>query len=235
MSDDRYREWDAAYVLGALSVDDRRAFERHLPSCGSCREAVRELAPVPGLLRSVVPGVQPATPGADAADDREAAASDPAGLAALADRVRRRRSRNRMLLAAASVAIALAGGTAGYALSAAPADQPAVVASPSTDAPVRLDPVHDSGVRADLAITEQPWGSRLDWSCTYPSGVSRGHDYELVVVDTLGARTIVATWTGDGEEKTTGLSAATSLARSQISRVELSLVASGTVLASAEY
>ena len=34
---DPYREWDAAYVLGALSPRDRRAFEQHLATCPACR------------------------------------------------------------------------------------------------------------------------------------------------------------------------------------------------------
>ena len=44
---DPYREWDAAYVLGALSPRDRRAFEQHLATCAACREAVAELAGMP--------------------------------------------------------------------------------------------------------------------------------------------------------------------------------------------
>ncbi len=47
---DPYREWDAAYVLGALSPHDRRAFEQHLATCAACREAVAELAGMPGIL-----------------------------------------------------------------------------------------------------------------------------------------------------------------------------------------
>lgn len=51
---DPFTEWEAAYVLGALSADERAAFEEHLSQCGPCRRAVGELAGVPGLL-SVVP------------------------------------------------------------------------------------------------------------------------------------------------------------------------------------
>ena len=36
---DRYAEWDAAYVLGALSPSDRRTYERHLAECAACRAA----------------------------------------------------------------------------------------------------------------------------------------------------------------------------------------------------
>ncbi|PRC48550.1 anti-sigma factor, partial [Mycobacterium sp. ITM-2017-0098] len=48
--DDRYRTWDAAYVLGALSGDERREYEDHLAGCDRCRSAVGELSGMPGLL-----------------------------------------------------------------------------------------------------------------------------------------------------------------------------------------
>src|SRR5262245_42439548 len=41
---------DGAYVLGALSPAERADFERHLSACASCREAVANLAVLPGLL-----------------------------------------------------------------------------------------------------------------------------------------------------------------------------------------
>ena len=41
---------DGAYVLGALSPAERAAFERHLATCSFCREAVAEVAVLPGLL-----------------------------------------------------------------------------------------------------------------------------------------------------------------------------------------
>ena len=50
---DPFRDWDAAYVLGALSADDRRAFERHLAGCSACTSAVAELAGIPGMLSKI--------------------------------------------------------------------------------------------------------------------------------------------------------------------------------------
>ena len=47
---DPFSDWDAAYVLGALSMDDRALFERHLVGCVSCAGAVAELAGIPGIL-----------------------------------------------------------------------------------------------------------------------------------------------------------------------------------------
>ncbi|MDT5019219.1 MAG: hypothetical protein QOD39_5379, partial [Mycobacterium sp.] len=33
LHDDRYATWDAAYVLGSLSDDERREYEAHLATC----------------------------------------------------------------------------------------------------------------------------------------------------------------------------------------------------------
>ena len=56
MSSDRHAHWDAAYVLGALSAAERQEYEDHLTSCPSCRDAVAELAGMPGLLARVPTG-----------------------------------------------------------------------------------------------------------------------------------------------------------------------------------
>ena len=33
----RFAEWDAAFVLGALSASERREYEAHLQDCDLCR------------------------------------------------------------------------------------------------------------------------------------------------------------------------------------------------------
>ena len=53
MSTDAFAEYDAAYVLGALSPEDRRDYEAHLATCDDCARAVGELAGMPGLLARV--------------------------------------------------------------------------------------------------------------------------------------------------------------------------------------
>jgi RNA polymerase sigma-70 factor (ECF subfamily) len=40
----------AAYVLGVLDEDEVEAFERHLETCESCQQEIKELAEVPGQL-----------------------------------------------------------------------------------------------------------------------------------------------------------------------------------------
>ncbi|MEV6488116.1 zf-HC2 domain-containing protein [Actinoplanes sp. NPDC051633] len=46
---------DGAYVLGALSPTERAAYERHLATCSFCREAVADIAVLPGLLGRLDP------------------------------------------------------------------------------------------------------------------------------------------------------------------------------------
>ncbi|WP_110589603.1 zf-HC2 domain-containing protein [Microbacterium suaedae] len=72
MSHQELAEWDAAYVLGALSPADRARFEEHLEECGPCRASLTELAPLPGLL-SRVPR--------ERAEGLAAVGADPAGAA----------------------------------------------------------------------------------------------------------------------------------------------------------
>ncbi|WP_194411183.1 zf-HC2 domain-containing protein [Microbacterium cremeum] len=51
----RFADWEAAYLVGALSPSDRRLFEEHLDECAACRDALAELAPTLGLLSRVSP------------------------------------------------------------------------------------------------------------------------------------------------------------------------------------
>ncbi|MGZ4490804.1 MAG: anti-sigma factor family protein [Nocardioidaceae bacterium] len=205
---DAFSHLDAAYVLGALPSDERRAFEAHLADCASCREAVGELAGMPGLLARV-PLASVLSP-ADQ-DDQEPPASL---LPALALEVRRRRRRTRSLsLAAAATVLAVAG--AGAAVVATTGGQPAVSAGPSMHAVVP-SPVHASA-RLDSVV----WGTRIALTCTYDAGgYPSASNYQLVVVDHGGRTQRVATWTAV-PGKVMHVVGATSWTRSDIARVEV--------------
>jgi hypothetical protein len=244
---DPYREWDAAYVLGALSPADRRAFEAHLAGCAACREAVSELAGIPGLL-STLPPAEATGLLDDAVPD--AAGADVVPVAALAAAARRSRARRRALAAVAASALVVGGVLAGASLdvglgggrsgtgsgepSAAPSSGTAAEPVPGQVA-LDLEPVGAVDVHATLTATPQEWGTRLEWSCSYPA--TGGYDaprpvaYELVLVDRAGARTVVATWTASGTEST-GLGAASALPLSEVERVEIAV--DGRALAAAE-
>jgi anti-sigma factor RsiW len=43
-----------AYLLGAISPQDRARLVRHLASCRACRDELAALAALPGLLRRAV-------------------------------------------------------------------------------------------------------------------------------------------------------------------------------------
>ena len=50
----------AAYVLGALTLEERRGFEVHLAVCHACAAEVRSFAPAIGLLAHQAPAAEPA-------------------------------------------------------------------------------------------------------------------------------------------------------------------------------
>ncbi|MCU1578622.1 MAG: hypothetical protein JWP19_826 [Rhodoglobus sp.] len=226
---DAFRDWDAAYLLGALGADERRAFERHLSTCASCSTAVAELAGIPGLLGKL---------GRDEAaallSSSAAAVRAPDLVRGLAASVRRRRRRNRAL--AGMVALAVAGVLAAFAVGAfAPALQ---VASPtataaSPTAAIAMDQVTPGVMTADLLLTEKGWGTRFDWTCTYNTAGWQPGDapasYELVAIDVTGNETIVATWNSTGD-KAGGLVASSSVATSAIRSVEIRVAGGDTAL-----
>jgi hypothetical protein len=278
-TDDPYREWDGAYVLGALAPAERREYERHLAACAACRAAVGEIAGMPGVLGTVAPQERAAllAPGAGH-DGGPAGHDDGAGLAVVplagvAAAARRSRARRRSLLAAAAAALVAGGVTGGVALAGGfapggPDDGVPVAASAGTSTPapapgdapgsgadgdVRtlvLQPVGGTDVHAELTATSTAWGTRLDWRCRYPTppapssgttatagageatGDAHETTYELVIVDSAGARTVVATWTAEGLEAE-GLGASSAVALDDVQRVEIAVGGRAEPLAAA--
>ncbi|QYF72113.1 anti-sigma factor [Cryobacterium sp. PAMC25264] len=252
---DRFREWDAAYVLGALSTEDRHDFERHLPTCPACSAAVAELAGLPGIL-SALPaaeavaiaeahpagGAHAAAPAStDASDERLRTALHQPGLVQrLAGAAVRRRRRNRLRLAvtltAAAAVIALGSGVLGATLATAPAPE-AGSAVPSANAPaiqvVAMEPLEPNALTAAVTITDTDWGTRFDWSCVYLNELWKDNgpqDYDMIMTDRSGASTVLATWTATSPS-TENLAASTDLPSEQIQSIEIRASRSGTPLA----
>lgn len=96
-----------AYVLHALSPDERRAFEAHVAACEACREEVAELRATAARLGSAMT----VTPPAEMRDRvmRRVADTRQEGLLPPALRVRRTVQVSRVVLAAC-LALAVAGG-----------------------------------------------------------------------------------------------------------------------------
>ena len=220
-------EWDAAYVLGALSPDDRRAFEAHLEQCAECRASVAELAGLPALLSRVpAPELNP-----DARAEPGSLTGPPTGLLpSLARRVRRRRVTRRWVaggiavLAAAAVALAV---VVPMRLDPPPAPTTALTLTQAAPGPLT----------ATVDLTTQRWGTALTMTCHYDSGAAptgyatTSGRYALYVTDASGTATRVASWSA-WPGATIHASGAVDLAVSQLRTVQVRDVSSGTVLLS---
>ena len=195
---DHLHESDAAYVLGALSIDDRRAFEEHLAHCDQCAASVRDLAGLPGLLATVPRAVAEAEPVPPLPDTL---------LPALVVRVRQERARRRWtagLVAAGAALIVSAGGIAIAMRQGDVPPAPPNAVSTSTPSPTAtrpdapMTPLVASPVQARLALTGVAWGTRLELTCSYADAgdyhATSPAAYVLVVHGRDGGSEEVASW-----------------------------------------
>jgi hypothetical protein len=221
MSDCGHEHEDGAYVLGALSPEDRVAFERHLSGCEECARSVRELAGLPGLLARVpVEIVDP---------DEEPLPVPETLLPALVRQVRQRQRRRTwitggLVAAAAAVAVGAVGvATAGNDDAPPSAAPPAT--SATTAAAVQLHPLGQEPISGWLSLTPVGWGTRLDLTCSYAEEGDAYHDhapptYTMFVIHSDGTTEQVASWNAL-PGKTMHLEAATSAKSGDIADVEV--------------
>lgn len=228
----RVADWDAAYLLGALSPAERREFEDHLEECARCRAAVAELGALPGLL-----GRLDDVRGMALLDDVPA---DATGIAATETdttvaAIRRLDRRRRIRTAVAGVgALAAAAALASALTLAIPA---ALTPQPQADAAVQLHAVTGQTLPIEMTVsaTRADWGTRLDVRCAYqPSPSAYGPvAYSLWVVGSDGAESAVSTWrsTPGAEVR---LDAATALALDDIAHLQLRTGDGGQTLMDAQ-
>jgi hypothetical protein len=243
---DRYVEWDAAYVLGALSSAERREFEAHLSQCKRCADAVSMLAGMPGLLGSL--GAQDAFAilDADAPGSRPAAIVDggspPADiLTGLTARVRQRRR-------ARAWTVGLVGAAAAAAIAAAvvlPMSFGTAAPPPPTLA-ATLSPVNpsesgstSSPITASIQLTSVKWGTKVAVTCSYSATPSTGgagsaytNDYGrygLYITGKDGKTNEVSSWRA-WPGSTVSTAGSTEMRESDIVRVELRSLDTGAVL-----
>ncbi|WP_394552313.1 zf-HC2 domain-containing protein [Agromyces sp. MMS24-JH15] len=231
---DRYADWDAAYVLGALSPAERREFERHLSTCRRCRDAVAELAGLPPVLAGV---------GADTvavASDRSTGPG-PAVLAGLLRDARGRRRRVVALLSAAAASVVLVAGVlvAGVTGVLGPASASAVEVTLGADAP--------TSVTAEVVLRPRSWGTAVSTHCAHRDGASgqgssgpgsggeygSGERYGLYVTSTSGRQTMVSSWRS-GSSDDVRAEGSTALAIADMATLDIREIDTGTVVLRAD-
>ena len=243
-----FAHYDAAYVLGALSPEDRAAFAVHLRTCQACARSVAELASLPALLgrvpaaaavlldengfRGVDDGTRVApspSPERVAPSASEGSDGGPPGtlLEGLLTHVRHEERRRRRVRAAiAAGAAALVAAVAAVVLVFGPWNEAGRVDSPSSAETVELAAVAPSPMSVTARLTSKAWGTGIELECTYEgdsSGSSRydsGSTYALVVRDENGSAQQVATWRAVPGRVVT-VQAATALPRGLISELEI--------------
>jgi Putative zinc-finger len=224
---DRFSTWDAAYVLGALSPEDRREFEEHLAGCSACQVAIAELAGMPGLLAAVAPedaamwSVAP-VPGADNTPPDTLL---PKMITEI--RSRRRRAMTALVAAAAAVVLVLGGFGLGRVL---PAD--------SGPGRVAFSPVEPSSMTALADLVPVGNGTDIRLECQYgeysdPTSGAAYAKYAIYVVDRKGQAEDVKSWTAK-PNKVMRPQGHTALSVTKIKRIEIRRIDTGqTVLQAA--
>jgi hypothetical protein len=194
LDDDRYVTWDAAYVLGSLSSDERREYEAHLSTCQRCSAAVAELSGIPPLLAELDAGDVEALGG-----EQSQSHPRPQMLDSLLHQVTARRKRSRWVTTAA-----LAAAAAVVAIALVIAIRPDTLGMQSgTDqaagSAMEMTKVSETPINATITMTGYGWGTRIDMACTYGDWGRRDappQNLGMVVVGRDGTQSQVATWLG---------------------------------------
>ena len=207
-SDDPYDMWDAAYVLGSLSSNERREYETHLSTCPPCRTAVAELSGMPALLALLD-------------RDEMAAATEspveppplrPEVLDLLLEKVSWRRRRSRWVAATVTAAAAVVLALGVFVAVGSTAFEPPTVPQTTVSA-MTMAPIAPSELSASFTLTSHGWGTNIDMTCTYSASADTadGHDDDagdklaMVAVGRDGNHVQLATWMAQ-----TGVTALTS-------------------------
>ena len=222
---DKYREWDAAYVLGSLSTDERREYERHLTGCAVCTGAVAELAGMPGFLIKIdahAAEVLMQTPGRENVFVLPLETIQSLARAAIKAKTSlRRRMAAGMAVAAAFVMVI--GLAVGLNIHSATTLNGGQVSTVLTGTKIAMVAMEKNAMVVDMRVAKKKWGTQFSWNCEYGNdevSAIAPQSYDLVVTQISGVRTIVATWSQAGNSAK-GLAASTGISLAQIKSVEV--------------
>ncbi|MEO7260359.1 MAG: zf-HC2 domain-containing protein [Jatrophihabitantaceae bacterium] len=184
----RFEFDDAAYLLGALDLEQRQAFEQHLARCPICRDRVADVGDLPPVLaRADVSAWEPEFPPDTLL---------PRLLRQVTASRRRRAWRISSLAVAAACLLALlaTGGVLGWQH----AHRPQTLA---------MQPVgpNAAGVHATVQLTGSGSSTRVKLACGYSADSgSYQHDpatsYRMVIFNRRGERVDLGSWTPQPDE-----------------------------------
>lgn len=176
------------YVLGALSPEDRRAFEEHVEQCPRCRAEVQEFAGLPGLLSRL--------PASEVPTVLEGVAEPPGPVSVLPLLLRRaglerRTRRRRGALVGVAAALAVAAGSVAVTTAV---DRPTAVRPQArAQAFARAEPGIPAS--AEATLTAVPAGTRIAMTCRYQGTIEgKEREYVLLMVPKDGAALRLAAW-----------------------------------------
>jgi hypothetical protein len=188
---DAYSLLDAAYVLGALSPEERQDFEEHLAGCAGCQRSVAELAGMPGLLGHVSP--EDAARLTSGVQSIQGVGTAPPPLLPLVVQQRRRRRRLVTALAGAAVALVLILGGVVVATGRLPFGQP--------ESPVLLafSEVQPTAITAIVEVVPGTEGTDFRVECQYgetnePTPGGAHETYAIWIVDRSGSAVEAKVW-----------------------------------------
>lgn len=226
MNKDPFSENDAAYVMGALTDADRRAFEAHLVDCPECTQSVAELSGMTVLLDKV--------PLARVLEPESYPEPPPELLLPLLIVAARKQRRRHSVRLAASGAVAASLVALAIVLGVTQTRS-----TPPAGVSVAMTAVRPAAVAATLQVTPVAWGSRVSLDCRW-IGATTGAEagvkkvYRLVALPRGGgAPQTLAQWAVlPGQDVT--VVGSTNLAASRIATIELRAVANDAVLLRAQ-
>ena len=238
MRPDPFAQFDAAYSLGALDIEDLAAYEAHLLTCADCRARVEQLRPTMRMLAAsraaaaydvaCRPGPDAGEPAPDAVGGPDADADtdpDAAGpmpdtvLSGLLRRAGRERARRRW------VTRGVAGLAAACLVALVIVVRP-LSSNPRPAAQALVSVAGASPVEATARVVTEPWGTKINIHCDYKGPVVPGARYALRVIDRDHHSYALGTWS-PVPNRTVSFTAGTAVRRERIARVQVTL-ADGT-------
>lgn len=204
-----------AYVLGALSPGERASYERHLAGCVACREAVGDVAVLPGLLGRLDPAGLEQIASAPPTESRM-----PQLLAAVSNSRRRERTTRRWRTAGTALAAACLSLFVGLGVSVLRDGGPTDPAPPvQLVAMESLMP--DLPVTAEVGLRTTALGTEVTMHCSYPDKNDKEtYTYRLYAYNSAGDKEQIGSWAvSPGADVT--FEAVTSLSGDTLSKIVL--------------